>query len=178
MSQKIIFVILGIVVIVLIGITVYFAMTKNVSQPAATTSNIAQQSVSTPTPQPPAPTPVAQQTATPQPTPAKINKIDTSDWQLFNAEKEGIAASILPNFKFPQNWHTIDISGGRMVEVIFSDSSQKNIADETNNECRFSVLFNGDNGSQKISKNNSKNTSALKDECNLILTELEKQAAK
>lgn len=151
MNQKTVIAILGATAVILAGTTIYFATT-----PAP---KIERQST--------APTPVTQQQV-----------IDTSGWQLFNAEKEGMATSILPNFKFPQNWHTLNIAGGRMVEIIFSDSNQKNIADKIDNECRFSILFNGDNGSQKISKNNSKNTTALRDECNLILAELEKQVAK
>lgn len=98
MGQKSIIAILGVVVIVLIGTTIYFAMSKNVNQPAATTSNVVQQPVPTPVAQKPTPTPVAQQTN--QPT----NK--TAGWQTYKNEQYGF------EFKYPKEWNIVDTTKG------------------------------------------------------------------
>jgi hypothetical protein len=104
----------------------------------------------------------------------------TANWQVFDQYKEGVAAVILPNFEFPKNWHTGNMAGDSEVNMIFSDGGNKvgskvDIIDPSTNECRFSVLFRGSDGSYETSKTNSKKTVVDKNDCDLIIAQLEKQ---
>jgi hypothetical protein len=91
MNQKSIIAILGVVIIILIGTTVYFVMTKNVNQPTTTTSNEVQQPVPTPATQQPS-QPVTEQKPTAQPT------VESKNWQTYQNEIYGY------EIEYPSYW--------------------------------------------------------------------------
>ncbi|MDO8676349.1 MAG: hypothetical protein Q7K16_01720 [Candidatus Azambacteria bacterium] len=112
MNQKTIFAILGVVVIILIGTTVYLAMTKNVSQPVAPTSNVAQQPTPTPVTQTPS-QPVTKQQPTAQPTD------ETGSWQTYINKPYGFKVS------YPNYWTFSERSiGGNDIGIDFRSSEK------------------------------------------------------
>lgn len=128
------------------------------------------------------------------------NTIDVLSWGLFKEEKEGVKVGVLPNFKYPKNWYTYNISGGNSVEIFFSDGGEFNnqnisyretvnklytteVVDGTTgakraNECKFSITYNGKNKSYKIRKFNLKEDNSFKEACNAILSALEDEVPK
>jgi len=84
MNQKSVVVILGVVAIVLIGTTVYFATINKAIQPVAPAPKVVQQ---------PVPAPTVQQ-------PAQSAPVDeTASWQTYKNDKFGYEV------KYPQNWN-------------------------------------------------------------------------
>ncbi|MDO8592602.1 MAG: hypothetical protein Q7R92_02395 [bacterium] len=124
----------------------------------------------------------------------------TADWQVFDEEKNGVKIGVLTNFKYPKNWYTYNFAGGTTVQIFFSDggnfvnknfnnieiinklySTEPNIAiaenqkRKNNNECEFSVLYDGSKSLYSIRKFNTKDSNILKQNCETMLTGLEEQ---
>lgn len=92
MNQKTIIAILGTVVIVLLGTTVYFATLNKSNESIASAPKVVQQ---------PAPTPATQQQSAVQPsTPAQVN--ETANWKVFRSKQEGFT------LKYPNDWKLQD----------------------------------------------------------------------
>ena len=90
MNQKSIIAVLGVVVVILIGTTVYFVTTNKTSQPVESAPKVVQQ----PTP---APAPAAQKPAQPTtPTPQPID--ETVNWQTYTSAQYGFT------FKYPSDF--------------------------------------------------------------------------
>ena len=125
---------------------------------------------------------------------------NTSNWQTFNEEENGVKKGVLSNFKFPKDWFTYNFSGGTVVEIFFSDGgdlANKNLTNteitnrlqdtepnilipddikrKDNNECNLSIFHNGLDDSYSVRKYNTKNNINSKKDCESIITLLEKQ---
>lgn len=99
-------------------------------------------------------------------------KDETADWQYYNHEKEGVSSVVLPNFKYPNNWFTTNISGGQMVEIMFSD---KNIVVGQQNDCEVSITFNGSQNKYSIAEISRKQIVSEKSECDNIISLMKRQ---
>lgn len=118
-------------------------------------------------------------------------EIDTSDWTTFNAEENGVNKDVLVNFRYPNNWYTYNIAGGSSVRIFFSDGGHLAQSDKTydeivdelyyltedeiQNECQFSVVYNGSSNEYTIHQNNKKIESVSKKACDDLLNILKKQ---
>lgn len=99
-------------------------------------------------------------------------KDEMADWQYYNHKKEGVSSVALPNFKYPSNWFTINISGGQMIEIIFSD---KNIIVGQQNDCEVSITFNGSQNKYSIAEISRKQIVSEKSECDNIISLMKRQ---
>ena len=89
MNQKAVIAILGVVVVILLGTTVYFATISNVSQPVAPGPKVAQQ---------PAPTTTKQQSVVQPTTPTTQPVPAIADWKNYKNDKYGFELT------FPSTW--------------------------------------------------------------------------
>ena len=96
---------------------------------------------------------------------------NTSNWQTFNEEENGVKKGVLSNFKFPKDWFTYNFSGGTVVEIFFSDNEDE----EEDNVCKLSITHHGSDDSYFVRKYNNKNDVNLKEACGSVLMMLEKQ---
>jgi len=82
-------------------------------------------------------------------------EVDTSDWQTYDPEKEGVKSNVLQNFKYPTNWYTYNFSGGNAVDIYFSDGG--NLSKSNNSSAQIqSMLMETEIESANIRENECK----------------------
>ncbi|GEM_PF-6789928 len=121
-------------------------------------------------------------------------QVDTSDWQLFKEEKEGVRPGVLSNFYYSPKWYTYNFAGGTRVNIVFTDGgniSTNNLTDpeihkkleETENftkknrenECKIAILYVGEDDRYSIKGYNTKENFSEKQSCITTLEKLKNQ---
>ncbi len=107
-------------------------------------------------------------------------KIIDSSWVIFDEQKEGMLG-ILPDFKYPGDWHTSNFAGGTKISIYFSDTRKqfdKTHLKKITDECWFVVSYDGSADTYTNKIHNSKTDKKQNKKCDSILTILSSQIPK